>query len=119
MTKIKYDKERMRKACKQITSEAAKGLYSVIPIVISAVADGIGKGFENRISKSIDSGNSTYASAINAIAKSDMSSYYQDQAIQAINKNGTSDYYAAIESIASSNGMSSYYRCESIVNISK
>lgn len=119
MVKFKYNKERMKKDMQKITIEATKRLYAVVPLIVSAMADGIVRGFENRISKSIGGEEGTYASAISAIAKSDMSNYYQDKAIQAIDKNGTKEYYAAVEEIALSSNMNSYYRCESIMNISQ
>lgn len=53
MVKFKYNKERMKKDMRKITNEVTKGLYAVVPLIVSAIADGIVRGFENRISKSI------------------------------------------------------------------
>lgn len=121
MIRIKYNKERMRKEMKRLADGVAKSICFAIPIIVSSVMDNVAKQLDSPLSNEMDISDvdANYASAIRAIARSDMSSYYQNRAIQSVSKYGTKEYYAAIEQIALSASMSSYYRCESIEHISK
>ena len=59
-----------------------------------------------------------YSDAVNAIMGSDMTSYYKKEAIAALKRNGDPEFYRAVSNIARDKNTVSYYRCETIKNLS-
>lgn len=55
-----------------------------------------------------------YSGAVDAIMKSEMSSYYKQEAIRALRRDGDDEYYRAISYIVNDSNTSSYYVVEMI-----
>lgn len=52
----------------------------------------------------------TYGDAVGAIMDSDMSSYYKNEAIGMLKRDGAMDYYRAVIRVVENTSTSSYYR---------
>ena len=60
-----------------------------------------------------------YSDAVDAIMKSKMSSYYKQEAVKKLKRDGDIEYYKAVSYIVNSQDMSSYYMVEAIEGLGK
>lgn len=61
----------------------------------------------------------TYGDAVGAIMDSDMSSYYKNEAIGMLKRNGTMDYYGAVVKVINNTSTSSYYKLSMIETLNE
>lgn len=60
-----------------------------------------------------------YDEAVDAIMKSDMTSYYKSEAIEALKQDGSVEYYRSVAHIVNDTSTTSYYRLEMIKKLNK
>ena len=59
-----------------------------------------------------------YSDAVDVIMKSDMHSYYKQEAVKVLKRDGDEEYYKAIANIAKAEDMHSYYKAVLIEELS-
>ena len=60
-----------------------------------------------------------YDEAVDVIMRSDMTSYYKSEAIEALKQDGSSAYYRSVAYIVNDDNTTDYYRLEMIKKLSK
>lgn len=110
--KIKIDKDKLMKASRLVITFAGGVLLDILE---NKARKTLCVNDNNGIFKATLAG--TYSDAISAITNSSMSSYYKQEAIKMLRKDGDVEYYRSVISIALDDKMGNYYKYESIKNL--